>query len=169
MEVRRARPDEYDAIGELIVDAYRDLRGGATLGDYEQELRAVADRAAECVVLVGVDEGDVVLGTVTYVPGPDTGMSEFTDRDAAGIRMLAVRPSDQGKGVGKVLTDASISCARRDGYARIILHSTEIMRVARAMYERVGFVAAPDLDILITEPPHSTESPLRLIAYVLTL
>ena len=168
MEVRPARPDEYDAIGDLIIEAYRDLRGGASLGDYENELSAVGDRAVDCTVLVADDDGGM-LGTVTYVPGPDTALSEFADRAAAGIRMLAVHPRHQGNGVGKALTQACIDLARSDGWARIILHSTDMMRVARAMYERSGFEPAPDLDILITEPPHSIEAPLRLIAYVLTL
>jgi GNAT superfamily N-acetyltransferase len=168
MEVRLAQPHEYETIGELTVDAYRDLRSGAVLGDYEEELRAVGDRA-DCLVLVGVTEDGAILGTVTYVPGPNTELSEFTDHDAAGIRMLAVDPRQQGKGVGMALTSACIDEARRQGRTRIVLHSTELMRAARALYERAGFVAAPDRDILITDPPHSADSPLHLLAYVLTL
>jgi len=168
MEVRRARPDEYEVIGKITVDAYRDLPGSVALGDYEEELADVARRAVECTVLVGAD-GDSIVGTVTYVPGPNTAMSEFDDADAAGIRMLAVCPDRQGQGVGKALTDACIELARADGWAKIVLHSTEVMKVARAMYERAGFVAAPDRDVLITQHPHSAESPFRLIAYVLTL
>jgi hypothetical protein len=91
MKIRPARPDEYEAIGTLTAETYRDLLGSAVLGDYEDELHAVADRAADCAVLVAVDDQEALLGAVTYVPGPDTSMSEFTDPDAAGIRMLCPR------------------------------------------------------------------------------
>jgi ribosomal protein S18 acetylase RimI-like enzyme len=169
MKIRVARPDEYDAIGTLTVEAYRDLTGGAALGEYEDELYAVADRAVDCAVLVAVDDDDIVLGAVTYVPGPAAGMSEFADADAAGIRMLAVAPMQQGNGVGRALTEACIARARSDGRHKIVLHSTEVMTVARSMYERLGFVAAPERDVWFTEPPYSVDRPLHLIGYVLNL
>ena len=169
MKIRLARPDEYDEAGRFTVEAYRSLAGDVTLGGYEDELLAVADRAGDCVVLVAVDEFDTAFGGVTYVPGADTTMSEFTDPDAAGIRMLAVRPECQGSGAGRALTEACIARARAEGRSSVVLHSTPVMTVARAMYERLGFVACPDLDQWVGEPPFSQDDPLHLIAYVLAL
>ncbi|MGZ4674669.1 MAG: GNAT family N-acetyltransferase [Ilumatobacteraceae bacterium] len=170
MEVRLARPDDHDAIGQLTVEAYAALAGGEeVLGDYEDELRDVAGRAVECDVLVAVNRHRTLLGAVTYVPGPDTVLSEFSDADAAGIRMLAVAPGHQGSGVGRALTEACIERARRDGRRKIVLHSTELMKVARTMYEKLGFVAEPERDEWVTEPPFSEAQPLHLIGYVLTL
>jgi ribosomal protein S18 acetylase RimI-like enzyme len=96
-------------------------------------------------------------------------MSEFADPDAAGLRMLAVGPQFQGAGAGRALTEACIARARGEGRRRIVLHSTPVMEVARAMYERLGFVATPGLDLFVTRPPYSDDEPLRLIAYVLEL
>ncbi len=169
MEIRPIRPDECELVGDIIVDAYRDLAGGDALGTYETELRAVAERSVECLVLVGAGDDGTLLGTVTYVPGPDTDMSEFTDPEAAGIRMLAVSPRHQGLGTGRALTEACIAIARSEGRRRILLHSTPLMLVARAMYERLGFVARPELDIRWTEPPYDEDDPLHLIAYALEL
>ncbi|MGO9557727.1 MAG: GNAT family N-acetyltransferase [Acidimicrobiales bacterium] len=169
MDIRVARPDEYGTIGQITVDAYRHLVSGARYGSYEDELRAVAKHAEECVILAAVDESDTVVGSVTYVPRAGTSMSEFADTEAAGIRMLAVAPQSQGSGAGSALTEACIARARSDGRRRIVLHSTSRMEVARAMYERRGFVATPDLDLSVTMPPYSEAEPLRLIAYVLEL
>jgi GNAT superfamily N-acetyltransferase len=169
MKLRLALPGEYDAIGRVTAETYRDLLGAAAMGDYEEELHAVAERAADCVVLVAVDDQEELLGAVTYVPGPDTSMSEFADADAAGIRMLVVRPASQGAGIGRALTEACIARARREGRRKIVLHSTGPMTVARAMYQSLGFVADTDRDVVFTEPPYSVDEPLRLIAYVLTL
>jgi predicted N-acetyltransferase YhbS len=168
MEIRTARPDDYDRIGQLTVDAYRDINPHAMGGDYDQELRDVSARVRDCVVLVAVDDGDVV-GSVTYVPGPNTSMSEFDDADAAGIRMLAVAVDRQGAGAGSALTQACLDRARAEGRRKIVLHSTELMKVARAMYERRGFRRAEDRDVWFAEPPFSPDEPLHLIAYVLEL
>ncbi|MGZ4765711.1 MAG: GNAT family N-acetyltransferase, partial [Ilumatobacteraceae bacterium] len=80
-----------------------------------------------------------------------------------------VAPGHQGSGVGRALTEACIERARRDGRRKIVLHSTELMKVARTMYEKLGFVAEPERDEWVTEPPFSEAQPLHLIGYVLTL
>jgi ribosomal protein S18 acetylase RimI-like enzyme len=152
MEIRPVRPDEYDTLGRITVEAYRHLQQLAEYGDYENELRAVSVRAADSLVLVAV-EGDEVLGGVTYVRDAERAMSEFNDPDAAGIRMLAVRPERQGAGVGKALTAACIEQARADGRSRILLHSTDVMEVAQEMYRRMGFVEVPELDLWVTRSP----------------
>lgn len=166
MQIREAAPEEYEAIGELTVAAYREV---SPLGGYEDELRAVARHAASCTVLVAIDRDGALLGSVTYVPGPGTPMSEFTDPDAAGIRVLAVDPTRQGAGTGRSLTEACIDRARAAGRRRIILHSTQYMTVARGMYERMGFSPVPALGALVTDPPFSVSQPLELLAYVLEL
>ena len=161
--------EQHEILGRLTVEAYRDGAGERELGTYEDELRAVSDRASDSVVLVAVDDVGTVLGGVTYVPGPECRMSEFDDGDTAGIRMLAVRPSHQGLGVGRALTEACIAHARAAHRRRIVLHSTAAMTVARGMYERRGFVRSPDLDSWVVEPPSSNDEPLHLMAYVFTL
>jgi hypothetical protein len=43
-----------------------------------------------------------------------------------------------------------------------------MMKVARGMYERLGFERAPVLDEWVAEGPY-VEDPLHLIAYILNL
>jgi ribosomal protein S18 acetylase RimI-like enzyme len=168
MEIRVVGPEEFEQLGWITVAAYRHLHGDAPLGDYEVQLRAVSARAADSVVLVAVDDAGDLLGGVTYVPDSGRAMSEFSDPEAAGIRMLAVRPDRQGTGVGRALTEECIRRARSDGRPRVVLHSTDVMVVARRMYERMGFVEAPELDVYLGERPYAKEG-LRLIAFVLAL
>lgn len=160
------RPQEFEALGEITVTAYRHLHSDEPLGTYEDQLRAVSARAADSVVLVALDDAGDLLGGVTYVPDAGREMSEFNDPDAAGVRMLAVRPDRQGAGTGRALAEACVRQARADGRQRVVLHSTEIMVVARRMYERMGFVGAPELDIWLER---DGDEPLRLIAFVLAL
>src|SRR5882757_7897338 len=67
--IRRARPEDYDTVGEITAQAYLGdglLDFGESDG-YLAQLRDVAQRAAAADVLVAV-EGDQLLGGVTFVP-----------------------------------------------------------------------------------------------------
>jgi ribosomal protein S18 acetylase RimI-like enzyme len=168
MEIRRVRPEEYAALGLITVSAYRQLFGGGPLGPYEAQLVDVSRRAEDSEVYVALGEDNSVLGGVTYVPGSDRVMSEFSDTNAAGIRMLAVDPHHQGAGVGRALAEACVHRARSDGRRRIILHSTPVMTAAHHIYEQLGFVRTPELDEWIEENP-GADQPLHLMAFGLEL
>jgi hypothetical protein len=89
--IRRVKPAEYDALGEITAQAY--LKDGLLdFGEsdgYLGELRDVGKRAAAADVLVAT-RGEHLLGGVTFVPagGP---MAEVARPGEAEIRMLAVR------------------------------------------------------------------------------
>jgi predicted N-acetyltransferase YhbS len=148
MQIRLARPEEYATIGELTVAAYAAVDPGTLQSDYVDELRDVAGRAAGADVLVAVDDetGGMVVGGVTYAPDPSSTSAEFSDPDAAGIRMLAVAADAQGRGVGEALTRACVDRARAAGRGQIVLHSTDRMATAHRLYERLGFVRDTSID-----------------------
>jgi ribosomal protein S18 acetylase RimI-like enzyme len=168
MEVRRVKPEEYDILGEITVRAYRELFGGHSLGSYETELLNVGSRDDDSEVFVAVDDENRVVGGVTYVPGVGRIMSEFTDPDAAGIRMLAVDPARQGAGAGFALTNWCVDRAKTAGRRRVVLHSTPVMTVAHGLYRRLGFVRSPELDEWVEESPDA-EEPLHLMSFTLEL
>ena len=160
-EIRAARADEYDAVGELTVAAYRD-DGFATEGPYLDMLRDAAGRAAVTRVMVAVD-GEEVLGTVTLV-APDA-PKEWREnyRDNAGtIRMLAVATEARGRGAGAALTQWCIDEARRRGWSELTLVTQPTMHSAHRVYERAGFIRDSDLDFVVGEG-------FRLLGYSLRL
>ena len=55
-------------------------------------------------------------------------------------------PEARGHGVGRALVDECVRRARRMGATDLGLHSSHSMRVAIGMYERMGFVRAPEHD-----------------------
>jgi ribosomal protein S18 acetylase RimI-like enzyme len=143
MEIRDVRPDEYAAVGELVVDVYRTIIPG--LDEYADELRQVADRIDAGVQVWVAEEGGTLAGTVSYVPGPGP-YAEFEDPKGAGIRMLAVLPEFQGRGIGEALVRACLERARADGRQRVYLDTTQWMDTAQRLYQRIGFARAPELD-----------------------
>ncbi|HEX2851523.1 MAG TPA: GNAT family N-acetyltransferase [Acidimicrobiales bacterium] len=145
--VRKARPEEYEAVAGLTVAAYTALSGNTMSGGYEAELRDVAGRAEAAVVLVAV-QVDTLVGAVAYIPDEHSSWGEGVRPGEASIRMLAVAPEAQGRGAGEALARACLDRARAAGKARVVLHSTPWMTSAHRLYERLGFRRAPDRDWL---------------------
>jgi ribosomal protein S18 acetylase RimI-like enzyme len=147
IQIREARPEEYEAIGELTVAAYSIFPEAVEDDGYRAELRDVGRRAALCPIYAAIDAATGrVLGGAMYVAGPGNRYAESERPDEAGIRMLAVAPDAQGRGVGTALTQALIDRARADGRKRIALLSLTSMTTAHRLYERLGFRRAPDRD-----------------------
>ena len=169
MQIRRIQPDERETLGRITLEAYRDLERVPHLGPYENELMDVTSRDLDSEVYVALDDEGAPVGGVTYVPDSERSTSEFDDPEAGGIRMLAVDPTYQGRGVGRALVETCIARARAQDRRRVILHSTPVMVKAQALYKRLGFQFAPELDVWFTDQPFSESEPLHLIAYVLTL
>ena len=107
MDVRDARPEEFAAIGDLRVAAYRADGFLSGTSSYEPTLRALGtDGAGE--ILVAVDDGRI-LGTVMLMPGPHGNV--VRSPDDAEIRALAVAKQARGSGIGRALVAAVIQRA----------------------------------------------------------
>jgi ribosomal protein S18 acetylase RimI-like enzyme len=145
--IRPVRPDEYEALGELTVAAYHGLPDVMAHQEiYDLQLRDVARRATTSSVLVATTPAGELLGGVTYVFGPDDPYSEELSEGEAGIRMLAVDPAQQGRGVGRALTLTCLERARGGGRKRLVLHTGTWMPAAIRLYEGMGFVRVPEID-----------------------
>jgi ribosomal protein S18 acetylase RimI-like enzyme len=145
IEIRRVRPDEAEAAGQLVEAVYRRLDGLVMEPDYARELADVAGRMDAGVVLVALVDGRLV-GCVTYVPDASSPLAEDLRDGEAGVRMLAVHPAAQRRGIGRALTIACIERARAAGRRGVFLHSDRQMPAAHALYRSLGFRAVPDRD-----------------------
>lgn len=143
--IRPARADELAAVGELTVESYRAngyLEGG---GPYALKLADAGPRAREAELLVAVDSGGALLGTVTIAP-PGSPWSQVAAPDELEFRMLAVSPEARGRGVGEALTRRAIDRAAELGLRGVTLSSSSEMVAAHRLYERLGFYRTPDQD-----------------------
>jgi ribosomal protein S18 acetylase RimI-like enzyme len=148
VQVRDIRPDEYEVLGALTLEAYTTLDGHVNEAEYEAELQDVATRAeaAATAVLVAADEDSTILGGITYIGGPSSPFAEHDEPDTAAIRMLAVANAAQRRGVGEALVQACLDRARAEGQRQVVLHSTTWMHTAHRLYERLGFERDTTLD-----------------------
>lgn len=155
--IRNAQPDEFAAIGEMMVQAYSQLEGFLKESDqpmYYKMLRNVGDLTQKPAteILVAVSSQNNVVGAVVYFGDMKyygSGGMATQEKNAAGFRLLAVDPKTRGQGIGKLLTMACINKAKQNDHIRqVIIHTTKAMQTAWKMYETIGFNRSEDLDFI---------------------
>jgi ribosomal protein S18 acetylase RimI-like enzyme len=144
IEVRPARPEEYEETGRVTALAYREFADGESRERYLDLIADVGSRADIAVVLAAFDEGRI-LGSATLeldrrIEDDDPELPP----DEAEIRMLGVDPDQRGRGVARALVDACFAWAAEAGKTRMRLHTTQRMKVAQAMYGSMGFERLSD-------------------------
>lgn len=145
--VRTARPEEYPELGELVARAY--LSGGlldrGEADPYLETLRDAAGRAGHAELLVAAGHQGELLGTVTFV-GRGGPFAERAREGEGEFRMLGVRESARGRGVGEALVTACSDRARALGLSGLVLSTQPTMHAAHRLYRRLGFHRDPDRD-----------------------
>ena len=150
LHIRDARADDQEAIREVTLAAYHEYAAVmqehwegyrqsilATLADFKPAEQIVAEQDDHIV-------GTVLLfpaGTVLTIPNGDS--VTLTEPE---VRLLAVAPTARGRGIGAALVRECMRRARHSGAEVLALHTTDMMQVAMSMYERMGFVRAPERD-----------------------
>ena len=143
LSVRRAGPEDHDAIAELTVRVYVD--GALASAAYATELADVAGRADRSDLLVVRDRDDRVVGSVALVLAGDFGEITTSDDEAA-FRMLVVDPAARGRGIGELLVTTCLDRARAAGKRRMVLSTDPRMTAAHRLYDRLGFRRLPERD-----------------------
>lgn len=158
VSVRLARPQEYGAVGALTEAAYR--ARGLEEESYASQLRAAAERAGRAELYVALADGRLI-GTATFC-GPGSTWRQIATEEEAELRMLAVDPAGQGRGVGSALTEACIERSRTLALRALVLCTPKELLVAQRLYQRLGFVRTPERD-------WSPRPSVALVAYALPL
>lgn len=147
--VDEARPEEYETIARLSVEAYREFEPlwSERWPLVVEGLEGVAARAEHGVVLVA-RAGENPVGTATIHPTSDPHRNRWAP-DWAVLRKLAVAPASRGQGIGSLIVQACVQRATDLGSPALALRTMEFMSAARSMYERMGFQYLDDH----AEPP----------------
>lgn len=130
--VRIAQIEDVDRLGQLLHDFNREF------GEATPDPAWLAERLRQ--LLAGGDTAVLVCGS-----GPD-GIAVLRFRPAIWTEALEcylaelyVAPQQRGRGLGRALLHAVLELARDRGADRIELGTSEDDRVARKLYESLGF------------------------------
>ena len=145
MRIRPFARADTEAVNAVALSAFAQYEG--IYQDWETLARSVGSMAtlADQAELILAEDGDRVVGAVAYCPPGSQPRADFFEPEWPIIRMLVVEPSARGKGVGRRLTDQCIERAKRAGAPLISLHTSPAMKVALAMYSKMGFELERDV------------------------
>ena len=145
MHIRPFKSEDSNQLNQVAVEAFSQFE--QHYSDWQSLITAVgkmANLAETARLFVAEDNGNIV-GGVALVPPNDNPNSHF-DKTWAAIRMLVVSPDCRGKGIGRALTEACIEHAKQSQVKTIGLHTSPIMQIALAMYQRMGFEKFKGID-----------------------
>ena len=151
LRIRDARDGDRDAIRDVTLSAYEEysaLMSPEHWEAYRRDMLAALNEEGPAERIVAEQDGAIEGSVLLYPAGavvraPDGGTLR---RGQPEVRLLAVAPAARGRGIGRALIEECACRARRSGARLLTLHTTDMMRVAVRMYERMGFVRAPELD-----------------------
>jgi ribosomal protein S18 acetylase RimI-like enzyme/SAM-dependent methyltransferase len=145
IEVRRAVPEEWEALKELRLAALRESPD-AFSSTYEREARV--DEAAWRGWITGEGWDGAVATFVAEEQGRVLGMATAyrPDDEPGTVWMFAmwVRPEHRGRGIGRALVEAVVDQARSLGGEVVVLRVTEGNAAATNLYASCGFIGTPD-------------------------
>lgn len=147
--VRDARPHERSAIRDLTMQSYAEyatvMKPSAWAG-LEQAVRSALASEERAHRIVAEDRGAIVGSVMLYPPAADAYAGAVALASWPELRLLAVAREARGLGVGELLVRECIRRAREEGATELGLHTSASMRTAMRLYERMGFVRAPEQD-----------------------
>ena len=154
LTIREIDKSEYQRLGELTVAVYSKLDGFPSAEEqpeYYERLSNIGtlNQQKHTKVLVALTEQNELVGGVVYYSDMSmygSGGTATQELNASGIRLLSVDTSFRSMGIGKALTQECIKLAKLDGNNQVILHTTQAMKTAWGLYEKLGFKPSSDLD-----------------------
>jgi len=113
---------------------------------YRENILATLTDVGPAQHIVAEKEGIILGSVLLYPPGTAFSTPDEGNLKCPEVRLLAVAPEARAQGIGTALMKECIRRARRLAAVCLNLHTTDMMQVAMRMYERMGFVRAPELD-----------------------
>jgi GNAT superfamily N-acetyltransferase len=114
---------------------------------YRRNIVASLEDVGSAEQLVAEHDGAIVGTVLLYPPRRmELPQGRRLEMPWPEVRLLAVAPAARGRGVGAALMRECVRRVHRAGGRVLSLHTTDLMKTALRMYERMGFVRAPEID-----------------------
>lgn len=146
--IREATPDDRAAIRAMTLAAYEQyehLMSPAHWQEYHELL--LAKLASDDAPFIVAELNGAIVGSVRLVPPiPADAPDQQPGDEWPEVSILAVSPAARGRGIASALLEECIRRARASGATTLGIHTEEVMSVALNLYQRRGFVRAPETD-----------------------
>jgi ribosomal protein S18 acetylase RimI-like enzyme len=149
LNIRAARADERAAIQDLTLAAYAEfatIMAPTAWSALRQALQTALSAEVAVERIVAEQDGALIGSVLLYSPTANAYGDAVARAGWPELRLLAVAPAARGQGVGTALVEECMRRAQRAGASALGLHTSESLQTAVRMYERMGFVRAPEGD-----------------------
>ena len=136
--IRTARDSEREAADQVAERSFAEYEH--EYPDWQPVLHGGTPMAkiAEEGELVVAEMNGAIVGCVGYIP-PGRSRNPVFEKDWAALRFMAVDPAHRGHGISRALADECRRRAERDRAKALALFTSPAMKIAIAMYRRMGF------------------------------
>ena len=141
LEIRDATEAELRAMLSVTRASYAEFRDGSPGDFWEKYMTNIEEaimRASDTERIAAFLDGELV-GSVLLC-------HKAFNSDDPEIRLLAVLPNFRRHGIARQLMEECERRIRLMGKTRVVLHTTDLMSIARPWYERSGYVRSESID-----------------------
>lgn len=143
MNFRKANSNDLNQLKELGVKSWTQFKSQLTNSNWGNLYKTINDNKtysnllqnSECIVCE--NDRKEIIGMAFLVSNGNP--TEIYDEKWCHLRFVSVDPSQRGKGIGQKLTELCIETALENNEQTMALHTSEIMKSARYIYEKIGF------------------------------
>lgn len=147
---RKGNIDDLNDLKQLAINSWGQFKTALTnenwqtLSDSLNDDKTYSDllKNSDCIVCL-TDKNKIVGMTFLVSRGNPT---EIYDKEWSYIRFVSVDPTYSGNGIGRKLTEMCIELAKSNNEKTIALHTSELMKNARHIYETLGFKVLREID-----------------------
>lgn len=148
-KIQEASASDWVAIADITQIANQQYASEADpnfWGPFEQTTREMLLSEKDIVRLAAWDD-DEIVGSVIYCPPYEKEIAGQVVRNPyPEMRLLSVSPQHRDKGLATKLIEVCEQRANDENVEAITLHTTRLMKVAKAMYEKRGYTRFPQID-----------------------
>jgi GNAT superfamily N-acetyltransferase len=132
--------DSVEEINEMMHAAYKPLldRGWRYVAAW-QDVERARRRINDGTFLIGFEDGRIAGGILYRNPQQTSGCPHYDKPGVAMFGMFGVHPDFKGKGYGKMLHDAVVELAIRDGAEELACDTAVPADFLQRMYESWGY------------------------------
>lgn len=145
--VRITEAADIERIEQVLLDAYDEYQHVLSSEQWEEYrgniIAAVAADQPIAKVVAEID-GQAVGAVLLYSSSVTAYGHNRVHIEYPIVRLLGVRRSARGQGVATALIEACIRLAQESRASYLYLHTSDLMREAIALYEKLGFERVPE-------------------------
>lgn len=141
-KIRKAEMSDVETIKEITCEAYATLKEVMDPFHFEQMMQSISEPEKYLYLLnhsqAWICEYEGKAAGVVFLMNSGHDFKLF-NKEHAVVRLLGVRPGFRGSGIARLLMETLVRQAVEDNEKCLALHTSEKMREARKLYERLGF------------------------------